>query len=119
VQISFGPMSQVDYSNTKPLDEPLLDEGEFVPLDDVVRSGDKDDSEVKAVEKYAPGMTPGTSRTMAELLRDVGGFGGFHPGGVQFAFGDGSVRFLSITTAPAVLLQLAHRADGKLIDQDP
>jgi prepilin-type N-terminal cleavage/methylation domain-containing protein/prepilin-type processing-associated H-X9-DG protein len=120
VQISFGPMSQVDYSNTKPLDEPLLDEGEFVPLEDVVRSGDKDNSEVKAVENNAPGITPGNPpRTMAELLRDVGGFGGFHPGGVQFAFGDGSVRFLSITTAPAVLLQLAHRADGKLIDQDP
>jgi prepilin-type N-terminal cleavage/methylation domain-containing protein/prepilin-type processing-associated H-X9-DG protein len=45
----------------------------------------------------------------------AGGFGSFHPGGAQFAFGDGHVGFLSQTMELTVLQQLAHRADGKLL----
>ena len=44
----------------------------------------------------------------------VGGFSSAHPQGAQFAFGDGSVRYLSQMTSAAVLQQLGHRADGKL-----
>jgi hypothetical protein len=44
----------------------------------------------------------------------VGGFGSEHPGGCQFAMGDGRIRHLSSTTSLAVLQQLAHRNDGKL-----
>jgi prepilin-type N-terminal cleavage/methylation domain-containing protein len=44
----------------------------------------------------------------------VGGFGSKHPGGAQFAMGDGSIRFLSQTVAPTVLAEMAHRSDGKL-----
>jgi hypothetical protein len=44
----------------------------------------------------------------------VGGFGSEHPGGVLFAVGDGSTRFMSESTSPAVMQQAAHRADGKL-----
>lgn len=44
----------------------------------------------------------------------VGGFGSQHPGGVQFALGDGSVRFCSETIDDTTLLQLGHRADGQL-----
>lgn len=121
-RMSFGATPQVDYSNAKPLDETLLDEVEFVPLTDVVRAGDKDDPEYKEGAKPTLEAAPPTAnqpRTRAQRLSEVGGFDGFHTGGVQFAFGDGSVRFLSINIAPAIRLQLAHRADGKLIDQEP
>lgn len=45
----------------------------------------------------------------------VGGFDSPHPGGVNFAFGDGSVRFISGSVKLETLQQLAHRADGKLL----
>jgi prepilin-type N-terminal cleavage/methylation domain-containing protein/prepilin-type processing-associated H-X9-DG protein len=48
----------------------------------------------------------------------VGGFGSYHPGGVNAAFGDSSVRFLSANITPEVLRQLANRADGKLPSKD-
>lgn len=48
----------------------------------------------------------------------VGGFGSQHPGGAQFAVGDGSVRFCSQTIDPLVFLRLGHRADGQLTTDD-
>lgn len=47
----------------------------------------------------------------------VGGFGSYHPGGVNFALVDGSVRFLSETIDKSVYESLGNRADGKLMDQ--
>ncbi|HVX11351.1 MAG TPA: DUF1559 domain-containing protein [Pirellulales bacterium] len=46
----------------------------------------------------------------------VGGFESYHPGGAQAVFVDGSVHFLSEPTSAAVLSQLGHRSDGKLLD---
>jgi prepilin-type processing-associated H-X9-DG protein len=49
----------------------------------------------------------------------VGGFGSSHVGnGANFAFGDGSVRFLKQTIDPTVYQRLGHRCDGELIDGD-
>jgi len=48
----------------------------------------------------------------------VGGFGSAHPGGVQFAFADGSSKMIYEDVEPAVLHQLGHRADGKLLKAD-
>lgn len=45
----------------------------------------------------------------------VGGFGSQHPGGANFAFVDGSVRFVSGTIGPDVLHQLGNRNDGNLV----
>lgn len=45
----------------------------------------------------------------------VGGFGSEHPGGAQFAFGDGSIRFVSEVIDPTIYSRLGHRADQKLI----
>jgi len=45
----------------------------------------------------------------------VGGFGSYHPGGTNFAFGDGSVRFLSERIDASVYRLLGNRADGELI----
>jgi prepilin-type processing-associated H-X9-DG protein len=47
----------------------------------------------------------------------VGGFESNHVGGAQFAFGDGSVRFLNEHISATVYQQLGHRADGKLVDE--
>ncbi len=48
----------------------------------------------------------------------VGGFSSHHPGGAEFAFGDGSVQFLSETIDPELFQNLANRADGELILDD-
>ena len=45
----------------------------------------------------------------------VGGFSSNHPGGANFLFGDGSVRFLKQTINPTVYRNLANRADGEMI----
>lgn len=47
----------------------------------------------------------------------VGGFGSNHPGGAQFAFGDGSVQYLSDNVDPKVLQCYAHRADGEIVHE--
>jgi prepilin-type N-terminal cleavage/methylation domain-containing protein/prepilin-type processing-associated H-X9-DG protein len=49
----------------------------------------------------------------------VGGFGAYHPSGVNFLFGDGQVRFVSAAINQGVYQQLGHRADGKLLTAGP
>lgn len=44
----------------------------------------------------------------------VGGFGGNHPGGAIFGFGDGSVSMLSESIEPRTFRQRANRHDGQL-----
>jgi prepilin-type processing-associated H-X9-DG protein len=48
----------------------------------------------------------------------VGGFSSVHPGGAQFAMGDGSVRFVSESATLSVLQRLANRSDGSIISGD-
>ena len=38
----------------------------------------------------------------------------YHPGGANFLFGDGSVRFLSDSIDMPIFQQLGHRSDGQL-----
>lgn len=45
----------------------------------------------------------------------VGGFGSRHPGGAEFACGDGSVRYVSDDIEAFVLQCYAHRADGEML----
>jgi prepilin-type processing-associated H-X9-DG protein len=57
--------------------------------------------------------------SLAVSPRFVGGFSSAHPGnGANFAFGDGSVRFLKQTIDRSVYRRLGHRADGEVIDSD-
>lgn len=49
-----------------------------------------------------------------DLTLYVGGIGSYHPGGVNTAFGDGSVRFISETIGPVPFHQMGHRSDGQL-----
>ena len=48
----------------------------------------------------------------------VGGFGSKHPGGANFAFGDGSVKFIRAGISSKVLRLLGNRADGELLGGD-
>jgi prepilin-type N-terminal cleavage/methylation domain-containing protein/prepilin-type processing-associated H-X9-DG protein len=45
----------------------------------------------------------------------VGGFSSSHPGGANFLFGDGSVRFVKQTINTTTYRYLANRADGEMI----
>jgi prepilin-type N-terminal cleavage/methylation domain-containing protein/prepilin-type processing-associated H-X9-DG protein len=46
------------------------------------------------------------------------GIFGFHPGGANVAFADGSVRFLTDSTSPVVLTAMATRAEGDSVNPD-
>jgi prepilin-type N-terminal cleavage/methylation domain-containing protein/prepilin-type processing-associated H-X9-DG protein len=48
----------------------------------------------------------------------VGGYSSHHPGGANFAFGDGSARFLTAGISPRVMRRLASRADGDILSAD-
>lgn len=63
------------------------------------------------------GAEPTADQEVSDPLT-VGGFGSYHPGGGNFAFGDGHVRFLAETIDVATYQQLGHRADGKLLVRD-
>lgn len=44
----------------------------------------------------------------------VGGFGSYHPGGMNAGFGDGHVGFISANLDDEALRQMGHRSDGEL-----
>jgi prepilin-type processing-associated H-X9-DG protein len=46
----------------------------------------------------------------------VGGFGSHHIGGANFAFADGSLRFLIDGISKGVFQRLGNRKDGKIVD---
>ncbi|MCO6459566.1 MAG: DUF1559 domain-containing protein [Pirellulaceae bacterium] len=60
---------------------------------------------------------PSSSRQPKASLLFVGGFSAAHPGGAQYTFGDGSVRFLSNTIDPPTYQRLGHRSDGRPLDE--
>jgi prepilin-type processing-associated H-X9-DG protein len=72
-----------------------------------------------AVSAAAAGVLAGGAPPPDDPPTFVGGFSSVHPGTVSFAFGDGHVASLSASVNPAILTQLGHRADGKLLsDKD-
>ncbi|HVC98607.1 MAG TPA: DUF1559 domain-containing protein, partial [Pirellulales bacterium] len=64
------------------------------------------------MNEYQPSTVP----TGVQPALVVGGFESVHPQGAQFAFGDGSVRFLAEEIDTTVYRRMGHRADGELID---
>jgi prepilin-type N-terminal cleavage/methylation domain-containing protein/prepilin-type processing-associated H-X9-DG protein len=69
--------------------------------------------EAKEAEQVDPYIKAG-GNPQAPLA--VGGFASDHPGGANFAFGDGGVRMLSSDLDIKVLQQLANRRDGAVAD---
>jgi prepilin-type N-terminal cleavage/methylation domain-containing protein/prepilin-type processing-associated H-X9-DG protein len=64
----------------------------------------------------APPPAEGAGATPANQI--VGGFSSFHSGGSNFAFGDGSIRFLKNSMSAKIYHRLANRSDGDLISAD-
>lgn len=73
-------------------------------------------SVIEAGAAYLPSSTdkPGDENEKSGSLF-VGGFGSYHPGGVNIALADGSSRFLPQTVDKTVLRQLGNRADGEIM----
>jgi prepilin-type N-terminal cleavage/methylation domain-containing protein/prepilin-type processing-associated H-X9-DG protein len=90
------------------------------PAGDGKEAGKVDDA---LAAKPQAEVTPAAEKTPAAKVPPsalfVGGFSSYHPGGVNFAFGDGSVRFIAESIEQAILQQLANRADGKLLPAGP
>jgi prepilin-type processing-associated H-X9-DG protein/prepilin-type N-terminal cleavage/methylation domain-containing protein len=63
---------------------------------------------------FADKMTP-SSQPPQSGPQSYMGFGSYHPGGANFAFCDGSVRFLKSGTNQRVLSALATRAGGEVV----
>jgi prepilin-type N-terminal cleavage/methylation domain-containing protein/prepilin-type processing-associated H-X9-DG protein len=70
-----------------------------------------DDESLPEHEYQPPPLPDGTPGALV-----VGGFESQHVGGAQFAFGDGSVRYLSQEIDAVTYQRMGHRADGELID---
>ena len=83
-----------------------------VPLAEEIEGGDRDDPD----DESAGDAGGGATYPPAAYL--VGGFGSHHPGGANFAFGDGSVRYLAESISGQVYRLLGHRSDGELLSDD-
>jgi prepilin-type processing-associated H-X9-DG protein/prepilin-type N-terminal cleavage/methylation domain-containing protein len=66
----------------------------------------------------AGGIANGAAATSFDTLSFVGGYNSRHPGGANFAFGDGSVRFLKNSIGAGTFRLLANRADGEIISSE-
>jgi prepilin-type N-terminal cleavage/methylation domain-containing protein/prepilin-type processing-associated H-X9-DG protein len=61
----------------------------------------------------------GAARKAAEdPAARVGGFGSRHPGGANFCFGDGSVKFIKSSVNARIFRLLGNRSDGELLSDD-
>lgn len=78
----------------------------------------KASAEVDAAESNAAAEAPVIVDGRPTVPTSVGGFSSDHPGGANFAFGDGSVRYITNTIDMQVFQQLGHRADGQLLDEN-
>ena len=95
------------------------DPGRFVPSDwgsmrqfgtrDWIVRGDKDD---RPSNIYV-GAVGGNAKRTREF-----GFGAAHPGTFSTVMGDGSVKVLSLTASPSVLVSLGRRSDGSTANPD-
>jgi prepilin-type N-terminal cleavage/methylation domain-containing protein/prepilin-type processing-associated H-X9-DG protein len=90
----------------------------FLPVSPVPNAVLEDDAdETEAATGKAKGKS-GVVKKPEAPADPVGGFGSYHSGGSNFAFGDGSVRFLKQSITPRVYQLLANRSDGEMISED-
>ncbi|WP_165073649.1 DUF1559 family PulG-like putative transporter [Paludisphaera rhizosphaerae] len=65
-----------------------------------------------------PGTFMAQNATGDAAMKFVGGFSSAHPGGCNFLFGDGAVRFIKSSIQHEVYRCLANRADGEMLSAD-
>jgi prepilin-type N-terminal cleavage/methylation domain-containing protein/prepilin-type processing-associated H-X9-DG protein len=83
-------------------------------------------SPLSALYPYTARLTEAEKRAeLARMIAEgvipagfVGGFSSAHPGGGNFAFCDGAVRFIKQTVQQRVYQLVGNRADGELISDD-
>ena len=110
--------------------------GEMVTVEPTVpNTQSQEQSDGSVAESTADGASNKNKKTNPELEPDqegmlkhsklggdgknplaVGGFSSSHNGGVNFAFGDGSVRFVADNVSASLMGRLAHRDDGNVVD---
>ncbi|MDY0170619.1 MAG: DUF1559 domain-containing protein, partial [Thermoguttaceae bacterium] len=76
------------------------------------------DASVYNGDRYTPWRKAGTNYALARGPQDTANphrFGSYHPGTCPFVFGDGSVRWLSVSIDNTTLDRLAQRASGQVI----
>ena len=69
-------------------------------------------------EEDSAGGAKAAASTPFDVLTFVGGYSSRHPGGGNFAFGDGSVRFLKNSIGAGTFRLLTSRADGEIISAE-
>jgi prepilin-type N-terminal cleavage/methylation domain-containing protein/prepilin-type processing-associated H-X9-DG protein len=75
--------------------------------------------EEEAEDLTNPNATAKAAKAAEEAKKPiVGGFASNHPGGANFGFGDGSVKFIKTTISAKILRLLGNRADGQLLSAD-
>jgi len=87
--------------------------GQF-PIDSPAYDGDHLPASCRLA---GPGLR--LAHSPSDVLADMFSFGSWHPGGVHFAFVDGSVRFCSPHTDTKLLGSLANRHDARVVELVP
>jgi prepilin-type N-terminal cleavage/methylation domain-containing protein len=131
-----GPHYYAPEPGKKPAEQPAATEkpaateetaeaGKQVDAEQPAETEQKSEAEKKAeIEKKAEEEKIAKEKaeelaTKIESNLYVGGFGSYHPYGVNFLFGDGAVHFTGIDIDLKLLEQLGNRADGKLLEGGP
>jgi prepilin-type processing-associated H-X9-DG protein len=68
------------------------------------------------ISTWPPCIDPATSGSPA-CWKNTRGFRSYHPGGVNFAFTDGAVKFISENIDQKIYRALSTRASGEVVDQ--
>ncbi len=89
-----------------------------LPLQPVPPVSVEDGDELDAAKPGPKKAAAPVAKAQEKPADPVGGFSSHHPGGANFAFGDGSVRFLKASASQKILHMLANRNDGEMISAD-
>lgn len=92
------------------------DDGSVPDLEDLAPA---DEPEGEATNETAESTDDPSAVPLSPQQLYVGGFASMHLSGANFAFGDGSIRFIPNTVDQRVYQQWGHRADGQLPGPPP